>query len=171
MSALSFRCGSIMKIGVVADTHSEKIPSQLLKDFRKVDLIVHAGDFCSVADLEVFKRVGEVKSVYGNMDDLDLVNKIPQRLIFEAGGLRIGVVHGCGSARKNLEYVQQEFQKDKVDVVIFGHSHVPVNQMIDGVLYLNPGSPTDKVLTPYRSYAFLEIENRKAVATIIKVES
>ncbi len=158
-----------MKIGVVADTHSHKIPPQLLKDFQKTDLIVHAGDFCSIADLEVFTRIGDVKAVCGNMDEPALVKKLPQRLVFEAGGVRIGVIHGRGSAQKNLECVQKDFQKDLVGVVIFGHSHVPVNQTIDGVLYLNPGSPTDKILTPYRSYALLDIKDRKCSAKIIKV--
>lgn len=159
-----------MKIGVVADTHSHEIPLQLIKDFEKVDLIIHGGDFCSIKDLDIFKRIGEVKAVYGNMDDQALVKKLPQRLIFDVEGLKIGVIHGCGSAQKNLEYVQEQFKKEKVDIVIFGHSHMPVEKIIDGVLYLNPGSPTDTILTPYRSYMLLEIKNKKPSVKIIKIK-
>jgi len=159
-----------MNIGVVADTHSQNIPLQLLKDFQKVDLIVHAGDFCRVKDLDFFKEICEVKAVYGNMDESALARKLPERLVFEAGTIRIGVIHGCGSPETNLDYVRKEFCHETVDVVIFGHSHAPVQKTIDGVLYLNPGSPTDKVLTPYRSYALLSVSGRKVSVKIVKIK-
>ena len=43
-----------MKIGVVSDTHSHKIPDQLMKDFKGVDLIIHAGDFCSLKNIDLY---------------------------------------------------------------------------------------------------------------------
>lgn len=158
-----------MKIGVVADTHSLDIPAPLLKDFKAVDLIIHAGDFCSIADLKVFQKLAEVKAVYGNMDDVSLEKSLPRRIVFEVDGVSIGVVHGRGSAQQTLDFVRDEFRKDKVNVVVFGHSHIPVQKVIDGVLYLNPGSPTDKVLAPYCSYAILETNQGKCAAKIVKV--
>ncbi|MCH8271689.1 MAG: metallophosphoesterase family protein, partial [Candidatus Marinimicrobia bacterium] len=71
-----------MKIGVVSDTHSHHIPTQLLDDFRKVDLIIHAGDFCSIADLKFFQRIKKVRGVFGNMDGLEIRQVLPERDIF-----------------------------------------------------------------------------------------
>jgi putative phosphoesterase len=72
-----------MKIGVVSDTHSRKIPLQLLDELKAVDFIIHAGDFCSVNDLQIFKRLKEVKAVYGNMDEPE-VKKREERALHSA---------------------------------------------------------------------------------------
>ncbi len=159
-----------MKIGVVSDTHSQEIPQQLIKDFADVDLIVHAGDFCSKNVYDSFTKMKTLKAVYGNMDEADLCRKLPQKNIFECGGLRIGVYHGEGPAKRVIDFVREEFKDDKVDVVIFGHSHHPLNEIIDNVLYFNPGSPNDKVHAPYCSYGMLEIKDGKANGKIIKVK-
>ena len=159
-----------MKIGVVADTHSRLVPKQLLDDFKTVDLIVHAGDFCSTADLKIFKKIKKVRAVFGNMDGLELRQILPERDVFEVEGITIGLCHGHGSPEKVLEAVKAEFGKDDVDVVIFGHSHHPVNETIGSVLYFNPGSPNDVVRAPYCSYGVLEIKNGTVFGKIIKVK-
>ena len=158
-----------MKIGVISDTHSHLIPRQLLDDFKKVDLIVHAGDFCSAEDLKFFQKIKNVHAVFGNMDGLELRQVLPERDIFEVEGMKIGLYHGRGSPDKVLGRVKAEFKKDKVDVVIFGHSHQPLNEVIGNVLYFNPGSPIDVVRSPYCSYGILEIKNSKASGKIVKV--
>lgn len=159
-----------MRIGVVADTHSRKIPKQLLDDFKKVDLIIHAGDFCSEEDLKVFTQLKEVKAVYGNMDEWTLRRLLPRRQIFSIGQFAIGVFHGEGPPQGLLEVVKNEFKKDKIDAVIFGHSHQPFNQTMGHVLYFNPGSPNDTIFAPYCSYGILEEESGKLVGKIIKVK-
>ena len=159
-----------MKIGVVSDTHSHLIPKQLLDDFKTADLIIHAGDFCSTDDLNILKKIKKVRAVSGNMDGLEIRQILPVRDIFQLDGLMIGLYHGHGSPGKVLEIVQEEFKNDKVDVVIFGHSHYPVNETINDVLYFNPGSPNDVVRAPYCSYGILEIENGNVQAKIIKVK-
>ena len=158
-----------MKIGVVSDTHSYDLPKQMMDDFKNVDLIVHVGDFCSGEDLNRFKKINEVRAVFGNMDGLELRHILPEHEIFEAEGLKIGLCNGEGSPERVLSFVRNVFKKDKVDVVIFGHSHHAFNEIIDGVLYFNPGSPTDTVRPPYCSYGILEINNGKASGSIIKV--
>ena len=158
-----------MKIGVVSDTHSHELPPQILKDFREVDLIIHAGDFCSLDVLENFKKLKEVKGVYGNMDGPDVRQILPRKQIISCGEFSIGLFHGEGHPEMLLKKVQSEFKNDKVDVIIFGHSHKPMNEKINGILYFNPGSPNDFVFAPYRSYGILEIDN-KITAKIIKVK-
>ncbi len=159
-----------MRIGVVADTHSLEIPQQLLNDLEGVDLILHAGDFCTLEELKMFRRIAEVKAVYGNMDGADLRRILLRRQVFEAEGVTIGVVHGAGAPEGLLDIVQAEFKNDKVNAVVFGHSHQPFNQVIDKVLYFNPGSAGDRAFASYRSYGILEIHSGKISGKIVKLK-
>ena len=158
----------MIKIGVVSDTHSKEIPAQLLEDFKKVDLIIHAGDFCARQDLDIFKNVKDVKAVWGNMDGKDIRSLLPRRQIIHCGKFTIGLFHGEGAPKTILETVKNEFKNEKPDVIIFGHSHQPLNQEIDGVLFFNPGSPNDTISAPYCSYGVLEIGD-KIKGKIVKV--
>ncbi|HLF18166.1 MAG TPA: metallophosphoesterase family protein [Candidatus Omnitrophota bacterium] len=159
-----------MKIGVIADTHSLDIPKEVLEAFKGVDLIIHAGDFCSLKDAEVLKKIKELKAVHGNMDDHEVRKEFPIRQVIDCAGVKIGLAHGHGASSHALAFVRKEFEKDKVDAVIFGHSHQPMNETIDGVLYFNPGSPNDKVHAPYNSYGLLEIKDGNVKAKIIKLK-
>ena len=159
-----------MKIGVVSDTHSYRIPQQVLDGLKKADLIVHAGDFCTVDDLNIFKKLNKVRAVTGNMDGLELRQILPDHDMFEAEGKMIGLYHGHGAPEKVPFFVKAEFKKKKVDIVIFGHSHYPYNETENGVLYFNPGSPNDLMRAPYRSYGMIEIKNGKITAKIIKLK-
>ena len=160
----------MITVGVVSDTHSLNIPDQLIQDFKKVDLIIHAGDFGLFEDYEFFQKLKETRAVYGNVDDSELCQKLPAREIFQLGGVSIGIIHGYGARGSVLEFVINEFKKDKVDAVIFGHSHKALNKKINGVLYFNPGSPNDIVSAPYCSYGILKINKEKVVGKIIKVK-
>lgn len=158
-----------MKIGVVADTHSQELPNQMMEDFKNVNFIIHAGDFCSLDVLENFKKVKELKAVYGNMDYPQIRRLLPRKQIIQCGQFSIGLFHGEGSPHALLEKVKGEFKDSKVDVIIFGHSHQPMNEKKEGVLYFNPGSPNDTVYASYRSYGILEI-NDEITGKIIKVK-
>ena len=158
-----------MKIGVVSDTHSRPIPQQMLDEFKDVDLIVHAGDFCSMEDLKKFQKIKPVKAVYGNMDEHKLCDLLPERDIFSWSNFKIGLYHGRGAAHQILDSVQKKFQDEKVDAVVFGHSHKTFNDELNGVLYFNPGSPND-MCAPYCSYGTLEVKDGKLVGKIVKVK-
>ena len=66
-------------------------------------------------------------------------------------------MHGYGHPDNLVDILKNEFFSEKPDIIIFGHSHVPKNEYIDGVLFFNPGSATDTVFAPYRSYGTIEI--------------
>jgi uncharacterized protein len=158
-----------MKIFVVADTHSEPIPDAVLNVFRGVELIVHAGDFCREVDWKIFSKLSEVKAVHGNRDDDDIRRMFPEKMIFSVGNFKIGLTHGSGSGEKVLENVRDVFSRDRLDVVIFGHSHQPFKKWIDGVLYFNPGSLTDRVSAPYRSYGVMSVSASQVTAKIVRL--
>jgi predicted phosphodiesterase len=67
-----------------------------------------------------------------------------------------------------LDVLAEEFKSDNVNLIIFGHSHEPLNLKKGDCLYFNPGSPTDKVFAPYNSFGIIEI-NDKIEARIIKI--
>jgi putative phosphoesterase len=102
------------------------------------------------------------------MDSEALKKKLPDKAVFSVAGIKIGLMHGYGAPDKLPEIAGRTFKNDKVQVVIFGHSHQPFNQTVNGVLYFNPGSPTDKVFAPFNSFGILEI-NGGIKAQIVKL--
>ncbi|MBF0484506.1 MAG: metallophosphoesterase family protein [Candidatus Omnitrophica bacterium] len=160
-----------MKIGVLSDTHSNALPKQLLEDFKSVDLIVHAGDICSIGDLKVLQGLADVAAVQGNMDEESIRSVFPKKKFINIEDKVLAIYHGEGPSAKVVDFVKHEFDKEKVDVVVFGHSHRPYNEEFNGVLYFNPGSPNDQVCSPYCSYGILEITKDKISGRIIKIEN
>ncbi|MFA6378560.1 MAG: metallophosphoesterase family protein, partial [Candidatus Omnitrophota bacterium] len=121
-----------MNIGVISDTHSRALHSQVIEDLRKMDFVIHAGDIGSKAFFDEFKRINNVKAVYGNMDDAALRSILPKSQIIDCDSFAIGLFHGAGHPDHLLDCVKQEFKNKKVDVIVFGHSHIPMNEKIDG---------------------------------------
>lgn len=149
-----------MKIGVISDTHArtiEGIPLSILKALETVDLIVHAGDFTQKAVLDGLQAIGQVKAVYGNMDSQELKRILPERDMFETSGKRIGIIHGSGTPWGIAERIRKQFSG--VDIIVFGHSHEPYNNYIQGVLLFNPGQVKN-------SFGLLTIDDR-IIADII----
>jgi len=160
-----------MKIAVLSDTHipivAQDLPKQVYDGIAGVDLILHAGD---IVDLEVINRLSKiapVKAVYGNMDGDQITSMLPKKDVIKIDSLSIGLIHGWGAPSSLIELVTKEFKG--VDAIIFGHSHIPLSQIKNGILYFNPGSPTDRIFAPYNSYGILEIENGKIIPKIIKI--
>lgn len=162
-----------IKIGVVSDTHipvrSKKIPQKILEAFKKVDMVIHVGDLVDLSVLDELRAVcKDVKAVWGNMDPEDARKKLPEKIILNIGKFKFGVTHGFGSPAKLTEVLGPVFKDEEVDAIIFGHSHTATNETRDGVLFFNPGSPTDKLFAPYNSYGIIEV-NDKIDAKIIKI--
>lgn len=158
-----------MTIGIISDTHCNPIPKEVLTAFKNVDFIIHAGDFCDEKTLKSLQEIREVKGVWGNMDPEKFHKIFPAKQLIRCGKFTIGVYHGEGPGSKVIERVKQEFKKDKVDAIVFGHSHQPFNETIDGVLYFNPGSPNDTISAPCCSYGILSVTEKAITGKIIKL--
>jgi putative phosphoesterase len=163
-----------MKIYVISDTHiperARTIPGKLLDDLKNADLILHAGDIADSKVLEILRGVcKEVKAVWGNMDPPELRKSIPEREIISIEGLRLGIAHGYGNPLKLIDTVSNIFKGERLDIIVFGHSHFPVNETRAGVLYFNPGSPTDKIFSVVNSYGILELKDKQIKAEIIRI--
>lgn len=158
-----------MKIIVLSDTHSRPLPKALWDDMSSADLILHAGDFADIDVYRSLKEIKEVRAVYGNVDGADLRKVLPPKVVFECEGVRIGLAHGEGSPEGIIGRLAKTFEGSGVQVVVFGHSHTPHNGMVNGILFFNPGSPTDTVRSPYLSYGVLDVKDGKIKARIVKL--
>ncbi len=162
-----------MRIGVISDTHiperAKVIPQAILEDFKNVDMIIHVGDLVELSVMDKLSAVCKnVLAVYGNMDPYEVRKKLPEREIIKIGKYKIGIMHGNGVPFRLIEFLRQAFKNDEVDLIIFGHSHKPLFEKNGDILFFNPGSPTDKIFSPYNSYGIIEI-NDKIEAKIIRV--
>ena len=160
-----------MKIGIISDTHiperSSEIPPEVFEAFKDVELIIHVGDMVTLDTVEQLKKIAPVKAVHGNMDTPEVQRTFPKKEILEIGKFKIGICHGGGPAGRIISYVRNAFDQ-KLDAIIFGHSHTPLCEKREGVLFFNPGSPTDTIFAPYRSCGIVEI-NDEIKGTIIKL--
>lgn len=134
-----------MRIGVISDTHTgsiDGIPRKVIEVLRKMDLIVHAGDFTERPVLDELRNLGSFRGVYGNLDSFDVKKELHAIETIEAGGFKIGVNHPAeGGTPLNLEdRIRPKF--GDVQAIIFGHSHQTVNESKGGILFFNPGSAT-----------------------------
>ena len=162
-----------MKIGVIADTHiperAKDLPQQILEAFKGVDMIIHAGDLVDLGVLTKLKTVCKnIKAVWGNMDPNEVRKKLPEKQVIKIGNFNIGIIHGYGPPDKLTDLVNELFKGDDVNLIIFGHSHYPINEKRGDILYFNPGSATDTIFAPYNSYGIIEINN-KIEARIIRI--
>lgn len=150
-----------MKIVIVSDTHMPRkgrdLPFLLKKDLMESDLIIHGGDFHTVDVYKEFEEYGELIAVVGNVDRPELQSLLPKKRTIELMGMKIGLVHGDGKGKTTEKRVLEAFDEEQVDVIIFGHSHIPFSRYMKGALLFNPGSPTDKRKLPYYSHGILTI--------------
>jgi len=147
-----------MKIGVISDTHLKNVPPDLGecldKHFKDVDMILHAGDVVEPGVLDFFADKN-LKLVAGNMDSMDIKQSAPAKLVIPIEGYRVGMIHGGGSPVDIEDRIVKKF--DNIDILIYGHTHCAASFTRNGVLFFNPGSPTDKRLSPHNTIGILEI--------------
>jgi putative phosphoesterase len=159
-----------MIIGILSDTHSLNIPRQVIERFKTVDLIIHAGDICDEATLKRLKALAPLRAVQGNLEEGELKKELPLKDIIVCDNFTIGVTHGhMGTNREALKNAMAYFKDDKIDVVIFGHSHQAFKEQIGPVLYFNPGSPNDVTRADFFTYGLITCGHGKIQAEIVKI--
>lgn len=162
-----------MRILVISDTHIPRVvqdlPAELYDQMKRADMVMHAGDFIDEAVLEkIMSANKEVHAVYGNMDSPGLRRRLKDKEIVQVGKFKIGLIHGFGAPKDLIETVRGEF--GAVDVIVFGHAHEPTNIENKGILFFNPGSPTDTIFAKEKTYGILDVTDKKIVGTIVRLQ-
>ena len=140
----------------MADTHLPKrakdLPEELWAEVESADVVLHAGDWVDVALLdELESRARRLVGVFGNNDHGELRERLPEVARVELDGVRFAVVHETGQAKGREERCSADYAD--VDVLVFGHSHIPWDTTSStGLRLLNPGSPTDRRRQPHYTY-------------------
>jgi putative phosphoesterase len=141
---------------VLADTHvprrAKDLPAEVWAAVERADAVLHAGDWVDVALLDALEqRSARLVGVYGNNDGAALRARLPEVARVTLGGVRFAVVHETGGKEGRERRAAAAYPD--VDVLVFGHSHIPWDTTAgSGLRLLNPGSPTDRRRQPDRTY-------------------
>jgi putative phosphoesterase len=147
------------RVLLLADTHlprrARDLPAVVWQQVETVDVVVHAGDWVVpglLDDLE--RRARRVVGVFGNNDGAELRRRLPEVAREVLGGVRFAVVHETGDAKGREARCEAAY--GDVDVLVFGHSHIPWDTVTPrGLRLLNPGSPTDRRRQPHCTFMTL----------------
>lgn len=161
-----------MRVVVVADTHmrrgsSRRLPEPAVDWLTTADVVLHAGDVVHAEVLGELPTSAPVHAVRGN-NDAELVGVLPETLELELAGVPVAMVHDSGRTQGRAARLRRWFPD--AAVVVFGHSHVPVNEEgADGQVLFNPGSPTERRRQPHHTIGVLELADGAVAERRIEV--
>lgn len=151
-----------INIGIVSDTHGS-LSRKTLSALSRADVIVHAGDFDTPEVLSALEKLCPVIAVRGNMDTGHWAADLPAADRVELGGIHLYIVH-------NLNALDLDPNTADVEVVVSGHTHKAAAVQSNGVLFLNPGSPTSPRQGTDASVALLQVVQGRLRYHFIEVE-
>jgi putative phosphoesterase len=152
----------LVRIVVLSDTHAprfwQRCPPAVTQHLVTADVILHAGDVCVASVLEELSAYAPVHAVIGNNDGPDVAAwGATETAELALAGLRVGMIHDSGPKEGRLARLRRRFPG--ADLVVFGHSHIPLQAVEGNFRIFNPGSPTDKRRQPHRTLGLLEIDS------------
>lgn len=157
---------------VLSDTHlrtgsPRDLPGPVWDLVGGADAILHAGDVLDAGVLERLATVAPVHAVLGN-NDRDLVGALPETRLVELGGVTIGMIHDSGPRAGRAARLRRRFPE--ADVVVFGHSHQPLDEEgVGGQRLFNPGSPTQRRAQPFHTAGELRLAGGRVLGHRIVV--
>jgi len=158
---------------VLSDTHAPRhwkaLPPRVAEVLDGADAILHAGDVCVPFVLDELAEFAPVHVVLGNNDGPDVAAwGAPETLSLELAGLRVSMIHDSGRKEGRAARMRRRFPA--ADLVVFGHSHIPLDETGAGLRIFNPGSPTDKRRQPHGTVGVLHVTDGTLVgAKIVNV--
>lgn len=139
---MSFAGDAGYNIWVVSDTHlkcGKYLPADFVRKVSREDIIIHLGDFISLEIVEHLQSLARLEAVSGNCDIRDVKKMFPPRRIIRLQGISIGLMHGHGGPSETLSSAASEYE-GKVDIALFGHTHIPHHSRSGRTVFFNPGS-------------------------------
>ncbi len=155
-----------MLVAVISDTHAPRrwtsCPAAVAALLDGVDLILHAGDVCTPDVLYELSVWAPVVAVRGNNDGEDVAAwGAPDTLELDLDGVAAAMIHDSGAAVGRAQRMARQFPA--AELVVFGHSHIPLNEVHGRQRLFNPGSPTDRRRQPRGTMGLLTIRTGKLV--------
>jgi putative phosphoesterase len=150
-----------IKVGIISDTHGLLRP-EAIAAFRGVDQIIHAGDIGKPEILEQLAGIAPVTAVRGNNDQEAWATDLPESACMRIAGIKIFLIH-------DIKEIELDLKNAGVDIVIAGHSHRPLIENRDQILFINPGSAGPKRFKLPVSIALLEISEGRPAAHICQL--
>jgi putative phosphoesterase len=159
-----------VRVIALSDTHAPRrwtsCPPAVAAWLREADTILHAGDVCTAGVLAELAEYAPVHAVLGNNDGPDVAKwGAPPTLQLVLGGVRVAMIHDSGRAAGRLRRMRTTFPS--AELVIFGHSHIPLDDSDGTVRIFNPGSPTDRRRQPHGTLGILDIADGALTAARI----
>jgi putative phosphoesterase len=159
-----------VNVVVLADTHAPRrwkhCPPAVAPYLRAADLILHAGDVCTAGVLDELSGYAPVRAVRGNNDGPDVAAwGAPHTLELDLTGLPVAMIHDSGPAKGRAIRLHRRFPA--AQLVVFGHSHIPLDETAEGIRIFNPGSPTDRRRQPHPTIGLLRIRDGHRLSTQI----
>ncbi|MGI8955136.1 MAG: metallophosphoesterase family protein [Nocardioidaceae bacterium] len=149
-----------MRVAVLSDTHAPRhwktMPVRVAEIVTGVDLILHAGDVCVPQVLDELAAFAPVRVVLGNNDGFDIAAwGAPEKIELDLDGLAVAMIHDSGPAQGRIRRMRRRFPE--ADLVVYGHSHIPMDLTENGLRIFNPGSATDRRRQPHGTVGLLQI--------------
>jgi putative phosphoesterase len=145
-----------------------ELPARCIDLCRRADLIIHCGDFTSLAFWEQLSALGPpVAGVHGNMDEPELQELLPKERVIRVEQSYIGMVHIPGPGAGREARLRAKFPD--CNAVIYGHTHVPDLTEDEGVWILNPGSPTEKRESPGHAMLVLAVGGKQIAPKLVEL--
>ncbi len=151
-----------VRIGVISDTHG-KLYDEAFNTLKGSDYIFHAGDIGDKKILERLNEIAPVIAVRGNTDNENWCDSLKMEEYKKIGEIHFYLIH-------NLHNLFTEPDEDEINVVISGHTHAPLIEKNKNILYLNPGSASQKRFEDSQSVAQIEINGSKLDPKILAVK-
>ena len=155
-----------LKLGVISDTHG-LFDEAIINVFTGVDAIIHAGD---IGKLEIIHRLEAIAPVFAVEGNNDWFGAYPTERLEALNGQRVLIRHIFGELHQLDASAYQTLETMRPDVLVFGHSHRPYAQEINGTLLFNPGSAGPRRFKLPRTVGLLTLDHANLSTEIITLE-
>jgi hypothetical protein len=155
-----------VRIGLVSDTHGLFDPA-LAGAFARCEAILHAGDVVKPAVLAALEAIAPVTAVRGNNDDAPALARLPEAALVALGPLTALVVHDLGAREAPKPPARALIARRRPEIVIHGHSHRPGVAVVEGRLFVNPGSAGPRRFSLPRTAAVLVARGRRVSVELL----
>lgn len=149
------------KVGIISDTHG-LVRTEAIKYLKGCELIIHAGDVGKPEVIHILKKIAPVVAVRGNVDKNDWAEELPKTEVIEIANKLIYVIHDISKLDLNPRAAG-------FNMIIYGHSHKPKKETVDGVIYLNPGSAGPGRFNLPISLALMKVDKNAIDVSIIEL--